>query len=252
MADKLTKQEMREDAFRDALTTVYHRIEHHVENHWRLYLMGLGLFIVAVAVSQWLFVRSQDKNDRAQYLASQVAEALSAPILKAGDPSREQYTKMGITFFESEKGRDEEIQRRIATAKAAPSGGSAKAVKLYEAIAAARSGNVDQAISLSSALSSDKEAGPLAILLEARLREAKLDAAGAEASWKKLSGLTGPGFPEGAGSALLAEYYERAGQKEKARETWAAIETSLKGKAGEDDPLMTRAQTKAKELKSAA
>lgn len=248
MADKLTKEELRGDAFRETLTTVYHKVEHHMEENWRFYLLGLGVFIVVVAASQWLYLSSQAKNDRAQYLTSQVAEALSAPILKAGDPSRDSYTKMGYPFFESEKGRTEEVQRRLAAAKAAD---DSKAVKLYEAVAAARSGDTDKAISLSSALASDKQAGPLAVLLEARLRESKQDA-NTEAAWQKLAGMTGPGFPEGAGSALLAEYYERVGQKTKALETWSGIEAALKGKAGDDDPLLTRAQTKAKELKSVA
>jgi len=253
MTKKLTKEEMRHDAFRDALTTAYRSVEHSLEHHWKLYLGGLALFLVLFLIGQYAWYRVRENRDAASFRVSRVTEAFSAPVLKADDRARDTYKRQGTLFFDSEAARADELQKRLGEAKTA--GGpeaDQRVVALYSAMAAARAGKTDDALTLVAPLAGDKALGPVAVMFEARVREAKRDAAGAEAAWKKLSTMTGPGFPEGSGLDLLAEYYERSGQPAKARETWATLETSLKGKVAEEDALVSRARSKQEQLKGAA
>jgi len=253
MSKKLTKEEMRHDAFRDALTTAYRSVEHSLEHHWKLYLGGLVLFLLLFVIGQYAWYQVRESRDAASFRVSQVAEAYSAPVLKADDKARETYRRQGTLYFDSEAARTEELQKRLTEAqKAGGPEADRRIVALYSAMAAARAGKPDDALALVAPLAGDKALGPVAVMFEARVREAKRDAAGAEAAWKKLSTMTGPGFPEGAGLDLLADYYERSGQPAKARETWAALETALKGKVAEEDALVSRARSKQEQLKGAA
>lgn len=253
MTKKLTKEEMRHDAFRDALTTAYRSVEHSFEHHWKLYLGGLALFIVLFAAGQYAWHRVRQGRDEASFRVSRVVEAYGAPVLKADDKSRDVYRRQGTLFFDTDAARAEEVQKRLAEArKAGGPEADRKVLTLYAAMASAREGRADEALSQVAPLVSDGVLAPVAVMFQARVLEAKRDAAGAEAAWKKLSTMTGPGFPEGSGLELLAEYYERSGQPARARETWAAIESALKGKVAEEDALVSRARSKQEQLKGAA
>lgn len=253
MTKKLTKDEMRHDAFRDALSTAYHSVEHRFEQHWKLYLAGVVALLVLIVAGQLGWSHLQGRKERASFLAARVAEAYDAPVLKATDPVREGYKRQGALFFDTEAARTAEVEKRLAEAEAGPSDAGARRVTaLYRAMTAARAGKVDEALTLAAPLASDPAMGPTAVMFEARLRESKRDAAGAEAAWKRLSTMTGPGFPEGSGAALLADYYERTGDTAKAREAYAALEASLKGKVADDDPLLARAKSQQEKLKGAA
>lgn len=253
MTKKLTKDEMRHDAFRDALSTAYHTVEHRFETHWKLYLAGLGVLFGLLVAGMLTWNHLQSRKGEASFLASRVVEAFDAPVLKADDPAREGYKRQGALFFDTEAARAAEVEKRLGEAAKGPSHGpSAHVCTLYRAYAAARAGKADEALSLAAPLAADPELGPLAVMFEARVRESKRDAAGAEAAYKRLATLTGPGFPLGAGTAQLAEYYERTGDTAKAREQYAALESALKGKVADDDPLLARAKSQQEKLKGAA
>ncbi len=250
MTKRLTKQDMRHDAFRDLLSTAYRDVEGGVERHWRLYLAGLVLCLAAFVGGKYLLDRVQARRDEASFRLSRVAEAFDAPVLAKDDPSRESFKRQGGVFYDSEAARAQEVSKRLDEA-AKDAGAAAPQVALYRAMASARAGKLDEALAQVAPVTADPVAGPLALMLQARLYEAKRRPEKAEESWKKLAGAKSGLLPEGAAQLLLGEYYDRAGNDAKAKEAYTAAEAAWKGKVGDDDPLAARVKSRLEQLKQA-
>lgn len=251
MTKRLTKEDMRHDAFRDMLTVAYRDVEGGLERHWRLYLAALVLLLAAFLGAKYAIDSLHARKDEASFRLAKVVEAYNAPVLAKDDPSRESFVRQGGVFFDSDAARAAEVTKRLD--EAAKTGGATQSmVALYKAMAAARGGKVDEALSLAAPVTADPTAGPLAVMFVARLYEAKRQPDKAEEAWKKLAGMKSDLLPEGSAQALLGDYYDRAGNEAKAKEAFTAAEAALKGKAADDDPLLTRVKSRLEQLKATA
>lgn len=251
MTKKLTKQDMRQDAFRDFLSLAYKDVEQSLEHHWKIYLAGLVVFLAALVGGMQAFHYVEARKDSASMRLAKVMEAFNAPVLSADDPSRKELSARQSLFFDSSQARDAEVTKRIE--EALKGGGpvvTRNLTLLYKAEEASRAQRYDEAISISDPLCADPPADVLAVMLQARVFEAQKKADKAEAAWKKLSTMKSAVLPDGAAEELLGEYYERAGEAAKAEETYKAAQAVLLAKGGEKDPLLARVKERLEQMKA--
>ncbi len=251
MTKKLTKQEMRQDAFRDFLSLAYKDIEQSLEHHWKVYVLGLAVFLAAIVGGMQAASFFEARKDDASMRLAKVMEAFNAPVLSAGDPARKELSSRQSLFFDSNQARDAEVTKRIE--EALKGGGPALTrdlALLCKAEEAARAQRYDEAISVSAPLCANPPAGALAIMFQARVYEAQKKPDQAEAAWKKLSAIKTAALPGGAAEELLGEYYERAGQMAKAGEAYKAAQAVLVAKGGDSDPMLARVKERLEQLKA--
>lgn len=245
---KLTKQQMREDQFRDALTEVYVGTLTHLERHWRAYLVGLFVAAAAGAGGWYLWDRHREKVQERQYLLGQVMEALTAPVGEKADPGASRSLS-----FSSEQARQKEVESRFQAFSKNASGAARKTAALLEAAALLQKGKADEAVSRLTPLVSDGTYGPLALSMRAAAHEGAGRYDRAEADYKALASLHSPLLPPGEGAWLLGQFYERRGQKDKALSAYQQAEKALpQGEEGKEPALLQRVKKRTEALKEGA
>lgn len=244
---RLTKQEMREDQFRDLLSEFYFGAIRSVEEHWVNYLIGLLVVLGAIAGGFYLSNRLRDQRAQGSYLLAKVMEAYSAPVSDAPDSNASQLS------FKSESAKAQEVATRLAALeKAKGAGDSGKLAAFYQALTLAQSGKTADAEKALGPLVADKDLAPLALQLRARIREAAGQWDLAEADWKALTTLKNPSWLDAEGWYLLGGYYERRSQSDKAVGAYEMVAKSLGPEAGDDNALLKRAKDQMETLKGKA
>lgn len=245
---KLTKQQMREDQFRDALTEIYVGTLTHVERYWKAYLAGLLVAAVAGAGGWFFWNRHRENVKEQQYLLGQVMEALTASVNEKTDA-----VPSGNLTFPSEQARQKEVESRFKTLSKDASGARRKAALLLETSFLLRKGKTDEAVSRLSPLVSDGTYGPLALSLRAAAHEGAGRYESAEADYQSLAALKSPLMPPGEGAWLLGQFYERRGQKEKALKAYAQAEKAFPAsEEGQEPGLLQRVKKRMEAVKEGA
>jgi tetratricopeptide (TPR) repeat protein len=245
---KLTKQQMREDQFRDALTEIYVGTLTHLERFWKAYLAGLLVVAAAGAGGWYLWNRHRESLQERQYLLSRVMEALNAPVGEKADAG----ASPNLTF-PSEAARQKEVESRFQAFSKEASGAARKTALLLEASSLLQKGKADEAVSRLSPLVSDGTYGPLALSLRAAAHEGAGRYDRAEADYKTLASLKSPLLPAGEGAWLLGQFYERRGQKEKALSAYEQAEKALpEAEEGKEPGLLQRVKKRVEALKEGA
>ncbi len=251
MSKKLTKQEMRQDAFRDFLSLAYKDVEQSLENHWKVYVAGLVAFLALLAGGMQAFNYYEARQDKASMRVAKVMEAFNAPVLAADDPARKELSSRQSLFFGTNQARDAEVTKRIE--EALKGGGPSQTrdlVVLCKAEEAARAQRYDEAITVSDPLCGSSPLGEVAVMFQARVFEAAKKADKAEAAWKKVAAMKSLLLPDGSGQELLGEYYERAGDKAKAEDAYKSAQAVLAAKCGDNDPMLARVKERLEQLKA--
>ena len=245
MASKrLTKQEMRKDEFRSILSEVYFGAVKHLEQYWKAYLIGLAAVLVIGGGAYYLQYRADSKEAEASYLLAQVIEAANAPVqAEAKDTRSNQLT------FKTEKEKDQAIQTRLKALEPKQAGATKAFYTFYTALSQARGGKTAEAVSTLTPLTMDARLAPQAITLRARLYEAQSQWDKAEADWKSLTELDNAAWPKGEGWFVLAQYYERRNETEKAISCYEKASKSVTGEDAKEDALVKRAQAQLEALK---
>ena len=224
---RLTKQEMREDQFRDLLSEFYFGVIRSIEEHWVNYVVGLVVLLGAIAGGFYLANRVQEQRAHASFLLSKVMEAYSAPVSEAPNPNPAQLS------FKSESAKTQEVATRLAALeKAKGAGDSGKLAAFYQALSLADSGKVAEAEKALTPLVSDKSLAPVALQLRARMREAQGQWDQAESDWKALTTLKSGSWEDAEGWWLLGSFYERRNQKDKAVNAYEMVAKALGPEAG--------------------
>lgn len=245
---KLTKQQMREDQFRDALTEIYVGTLTHVERFWKAYLAGLLVAAAAGAGGWYLWNRHRESVEERQYLLGRVMEALAAPVEEKPDAG----SSRSLTF-PSEQARRKEVESRFQAFSKEAAGTARKTALLLEASSLLQGGKAQEAVSRLSPLVSDKTYGPLALSLRAAAHEGAGRLDQAEADYKALSTLKSPLLPPGEGAWLLGQFYERRGQKDKALKAYEQAEKAFPpAEEGKEPGLLQRVKKRMEGLKEGA
>jgi tetratricopeptide (TPR) repeat protein len=241
---RLSKQEMREDEFRDVLAEVYFGTLGYITEKWRAFATGFVVVLLMLAGAFYLWQNQQSKAEHNSFLLGQLMDAYNAPVeaTPKGGPSQLSYP--------SEAQRAQAVDARLSAYSQAAGAGSPMAV-YYKSLIQARAGNLSEATTTVSALIKDAELAPVALSLRASLYEGQSQWDKAEADYKALAGLTTPTWTPADGLLALGSYYERRGQKDKALEALGQVEKAV-GKDASDDPLVKSAKAKIDEMKGAA
>ena len=241
---KLTKQQMREDQFRDALTEIYVGTLRNLERFWKAYLVGVVVAAAAAAGGWVLWSQHREKVQERQYLLGQVMEAFEAPVGEKANPGEKRLT------FSSEQARRREVETRLGTLSRQASGATRKAAVLLEASSLLEKGRNDEAVSRLTPLVSDGIYGPLALSLRAAAHEGAGRYDRAEADYKALLSLKSPVLPPGEGAWLLGQYYERRGRQDKALQAYEQVEKAFPSvEEGKEPGLLQRAKKRVEALK---
>jgi tetratricopeptide (TPR) repeat protein len=247
---RISKQQMREDQFRDILSEIYFGAIAAIESHWKAWLIGLAVVVVAGAGGFYLWSQHLDRQAKASLLLSQVMEAYNAPVEEA---KADNSNKPNQLSFTSEALKNKEVDARLAKLeKVAGNSYAGDIAKLYAALGQANAGKVQDAIATVTPVVGDEGIAPLALNLRARLYETAGQWDKAEADWKSLAALNSPGWPKGEGLWQLAEFYERRSQKDKAIEAYGKIEAMFPEVDGQEDPMAKRAKQQSEALKGKA
>lgn len=241
---KLTKQQMREDEFRDVLAEVYIGALGYITEKWRAFAVGFVVIILMLAGAFYLWQNQQAKVAHNSYLLGQVMDAYSAPVEEAPKGASSQLS------FATEALRAQAVESRLSAYSNAAGAGSPMAV-YYRTLIQARAGKLTEAAATIGALTKNAEYAPVAFSLRARLYEGLEQWDKAEADYKSLTGLTTPTWTPADGWLALGDFYERRSQKDKAADAYGQVEKAA-GKDASDDPLVKRAQGKLDEMKGAA
>lgn len=245
---KLTKQQMREDQFRDALTEIYVGTLTHLERFWKAYLAGLLVASAAGAGGWYLWNRHLQGVEERQYLLGRVMEALTAPIQEKADAG-----SFRSLTFPNEQARRKEVESRFQAFSKKAAGPARKTAVLLEASSLLQMGKADEAASRLSPLISDGTYGPLALSLRAAAHEGAGRFDQAEADYKTLSTLKSPLLPPGEGAWLLGQFYERRGRKEKALAAYEQAEKAFPpSEEGKEPGLLQRVKKRMEGLKEGA
>ena len=245
---RLSKQQMREDQFRDFLSEFYFGSLAAIENHWQATLVGLCILLVAIGGGYFVWSREQAKTAKASYLLSKVMDAYSAPI-ETGKSAQS-----GEETFSTQQQRTAAVQSNLTNLETEvgerATGGLAT---LYKGLAQADAGNLADAVKTISPLTGRAKTAPLALPLRARLYEAMGEWDKAEADWKSLASLSAPTMPKGEGWFLLGKFYERRDQKDKAIQAYQEAEKAVPAaKDQEQQGVAQRAKTQLEALKGKA
>lgn len=241
---KLTKQEMREDEFRDVLAEVYFGTLGYVTEKWRAFAIGFVVVLLLLAGSFYLRESQQAKAAHNSYLLGQVMDAYNAPVEAAPKGASSQLS------YPSESQRTQAVDARLSAYSLAAGASSPMAV-YYKALNQTRAGNLSDAATTVSTLTKNTELAPVALSMRARLYEGQAQWDKAEADYKSLTGLSTPAWTPADGWMALGDYYERRGQKDKAADAFGQVEKTV-GKDASDDALVKRAKAKLDEMKGAA
>jgi tetratricopeptide (TPR) repeat protein len=241
---RLSKQEMREDEFRDVLAEVYFGALGYLTEKWKAFAIGFVVVLLMLAGAFYLWQNQQAKAAHSSFLLGQVMDAYNAPIeaTPKGGP--------GQLSYPSEAQRAQAVETRLTAYSKEAGAGSPMAV-YYRALIQARAGNLSEATITVSALTKNAEFAPVAFSLRASLYEGQAQWDKAEADYKTLAGLTTPTWTPADGLMALGDYYERRGQKDKAADAFGQVEKAV-GKDSSEDPLVKRAKTKIDEIKGVA
>lgn len=257
---RISKQQMREDQFRDFLSEFYFGTLGHMEKHWQAYGLGLVAAVLALAGGYYLWSIQNAKAAKASYLLGQVMDAYSAPVDPATKPVNNQLS------FATDALRTQAFDARLAALKKSSGRGAAGAyAAYYTALDQARGGKLTEAEATLGPLVKNSDLAPLALFLRARLYEAGGQNADAESDLKTLAAMNTDRFPKGEGWWLLGQFYEKRGQKDKAIEAYekarkaaevvpseAAPASPAQAAASQEDPVAKRAKDKLEALKGGA
>jgi len=241
---KLSKQQMREDEFRDVLGEVYFGTLNYVTEKWRTFAVGFVVVLLLLAGAFYLWQNQQAKAAHDSYLLGQVMEAYGAPVDAASKGGSSRLT------FTSEGQRTQAVETRLS-AYAQSAGADAPLVVYYKALQQARTGNLSGATATVAPLAKDAKFAPVALSLRARLYEGQAQWDKAEADYKALTVSSTAAWTPADGWMALGEFYQRRGQKDKASDAFSQVEKAA-GKDADEDPLAKRAKAKLEELKGAA
>lgn len=247
---RLTKQQMREDQFRDALEEIIFGFLDNVEKHARAYLIGLVVAILVIGGTLWFVRFRANRLEQGSFLLSRVVDAYSAPVDASGKKPRN-----GGDVFKNKSLKDKAIEQRISSLKEVRGAGSSlKYAEFYQAMLDARKGKVDEAIKLLSPLTGDSKIAPLALIARARLYESSGKLKKAEGDWTAIANGKYDGLAPGEGWWELGSFYERSGQVKKALQAYSKIEAPEQQKAnpvqqGNGQSLSARAEKRVKALK---
>ncbi|HQO20014.1 MAG TPA: tetratricopeptide repeat protein [Acidobacteriota bacterium] len=261
---KLKKEEMRTDPFRQFLARTFAMTENSLEHHWQAYAAGFIAVVAAVAGIYYYIGYLHDKNDASSALLSEVIETSEAPVLKPGDPQREDYLKSGMKVFTNPEERSSELKKKIDELQAkGASDDQEKAARYLKAADLAMSGSQAEALKILDELEKDSSIRTVAIGLKARIAESQKDAAKAESLYTQLSKMNSDDLPEPMGLNLLGQFYERQGRKAEAvqayEEALKKIETARKSNAEngpgkppapKNDQMESRLKDRVRELKA--
>ncbi len=241
---KLSKQQMRDDEFRDVLAEVYFGAVNFITEKWRTFATGFVVVLLLLAGAFYLWQNQQAKAAHNSYLLGELMSAYNAPVTAASSGASSQLT------FVTESGRTQAVESRLS-AYAQSAGADAPMAVYYKALLQARTGNLAGAATTVGPLVKDARLAPVALALRARLYEGQAQWDKAEADYKALTGLSTAAWTPADGWLALGEFYQRRGQKDKASDAFGQVERAAGKDAGED-PLAKRAKTKLDELKGAA
>jgi tetratricopeptide (TPR) repeat protein len=244
---RLSKQEMREDQFRDFLSEFYFGAIRSVEEHWQRYLVGLVVVLAAIAGGFFLANRMKEQRDHGSYLLGRVMEAYDAPVSDTPNPNSSRLS------FTSESAKTQEVATRLAAMeKAKGAGDSGRLAAVYQALSLAQAGKYAEAEKALGPVAADKNLAPVALLMRAKLREAQGQWDQAEQDYKSLCAAKSPSWLDAEGWWLLGGFYERRNQNEKALAAYEMVSKSLGPEAGEDNALAKRAKDQMETLKGKA
>jgi len=243
---KLTKQEMRDDQFRDILSELYFGALASITENWRAFATGFAVVLLLLAGAFYLWQTHLAKEAETSYLLGQVMEAYNAPV----EASPAAKGKRNQETYSSDLQRSQAVQSRLAAYKRQGSG-AAPFATYYQALEQLQSGNLSGAEVTVTPLTKDPKLAPVALALRARIYEAQGSWDKAEGDWKALTSISTPAWTKADGYLALGEYYERRSQKDKAAEAYSQVE-----KLAAADPFLDalgkRAQTKVEALKGKA
>jgi tetratricopeptide (TPR) repeat protein len=241
---RITKQEMREDEFRDVLAEVYFGVLGYISQKRRVLAIGFVVVLLMLAGAFYLWQNNQAKAAHSSFLLGQLMDAYNAPIEATPKDGP------GQLSYPSEAQRAQAVETRLTAYSQAAGTGSPMAV-YYRALMQARAGKLSDAVTTVTALTGKAEFAPVALSLRASLHEGQSQWDKAEADYKTLAGLTTPTWTPADGLMALGEFYERRGQKDKAADAFGQVEKAV-GKESSDDALVKRARAKIDEMKGVA
>jgi len=246
---RLTKQQMREDQFRDALEEIIFGFLENIEKHTKGYLIGLVVAVLLIGGTLGFMRVRASRLEEGSFLLSKVMDAYSTPVGEAGKNAGAKGDN-----FKSETLKDKAIEQRISALKGVSGAGSSvKYAAFYQAMLKAKEGKLDEAVKLLSPLTRDRNIASLALSARARLYEASGKLKEAEKDWSTLAKGGYPGMPPGEGWWLLGSFYERTGQDQKAVDAYSKIEAPEKSekpvRPGGAQSLSERAAQRVKALK---
>jgi hypothetical protein len=241
---KLTKQEMRQDEFRSVLAELYFGALGYISENWKGFAIGFAAVLLLLAGAFYLWQGYEAKLGEESYLLGQVMEAYNAPVQAGAKPQGQQ------TIFSSDSQRDQEVSARLAK-YTKDAGASSPLAVYYKALSQADAGQVADAISTVTPLTTNPKFAPIGLALRARLYETQSNWDKAEADWKSLTTTTTATWIPEEGWFALAQYYQRRDLKDKAIEAYQQVEKAA-GPDAKDDPIARSAKSKIEELKGAA
>ncbi len=243
-AKKLTKQEMRDDQFRDVLSELYFGALNTISENWRAFAVGFAAVLLLLAGAFYLWQAHLAKEARASYLLGQVMDAYNAPV--EATPAQGRSSQLS---FPSEAQRAQAVDTRLAAYQQAV-GASSPLALYYKALSQAQGGNASGAAATLDPVTKDAKLGSVALSLQARLYESQGQWDKAEADWKALTAISTPTWTKAEGFLALGAYYERRSMKDKAMQAYEQAET-LAGQQS-DETLAKKAKEKVDSLKGRA
>jgi tetratricopeptide (TPR) repeat protein len=239
---KLTKQEMRDDEFRDVLSEIYFGIVNHITENWRAFAIGFAALFLLLAGALYLWQARVAKADHSSHLLGQLMDDYGAP-LETGDTAKQNRAQH---TFPTEAQRAQAVETDLAAYQKAVGASTPMAV-YYKALSQVQGGKLSDAVATLEPITKGQLA-PVSLTLRARLFEAQGLWDKAEADWKSLTALSTPTWTPADGYLALGEYYERRSQKDKAIEAYQQAEKTG-GVEGEAKGPARRAKGKADTLK---
>ncbi len=241
---KLTKRDLRDDAFRDILADGYRTISMSLENYWYWYLGVLGGALLLLILGYTYWTMQQGKTEHASLLIGEIQETFNAPIQETPNEAN----PLQKTFKTTEARGEELLALATQLEETGGSGKNRTVAEVYSILEAAREGDVDQAILELEPLTKDPRVGTVALRLRAFLYEDKNQFDKAEQDWIKLSEIKTELLPAGTGYWMLGQFYERQEDTEKAVAAYEKGEAALAA-AEDDDALKSRITSQIATLK---